>query len=241
MTVNKQLQKYYTDYIYDYNKEIIKDDTGEINEFEVNFPYDPEEMRIFIEVFESIFPKANHKFDKYIKLLEGLNIMEKSEDFKDTDMFMDVFDYIREEALEELTNQISDYPQKIEEEKQYFDFIEYIGNLNAEIGFFGMNSEVIEKEDDTIHVRIEATNNTTIAMEFQRSELEDKYYNNELKKHILSSYENHITKFDIDEEFNSVYNSLDGAIRPSEFLSMISEDKKFFMYTIRDAIKKISY
>lgn len=239
MTVNKQLQKYYTDYIYDFNKEIIKDDTGEINEFEINFPYDPEEMRIFIEVFESIFPKANHKFFNYIKLLEGLNIMEESEDFKNTDMFIDIVDYIRNEALEELTNQISDYPKKIEVEKKYFDFKGYIEEINEKLGFDGMNSEIIHDETgefENYDITIEGNNFTTLQINLEHQKLEKHLKNRDLEKFILKSYEAEIVDFDTDEKFDELYDAVSPQYRASEFLKMLEEDKIFFTNTIIDAI-----
>lgn len=242
MKDNKQLQKYYTDYIYDYNKEIIKDDTGEINEFEVDFPYDPEEMRIFIEVFESIFPKANHKFDKYIKLLEGLNIMEKSEGFEDTDMFMDIVDYIREEALEELQDQIKNYPQKREKEGQYFDFKGYIEELNEKLGFDGNNSEIIHEgtgEYEGYDISIEGNHYTTLQINLEHQDLEKHLKSKDLEMFILESYESAIADFDVDDEFDVLYDAVSSQYRASEFLNMLKEDEIFFTSTIRDTIQLI--
>lgn len=242
MTVNKQLQEFFTEYIYDYNKEIIKNDSGEINEFEVHFPDDPEKMRGFIEVFESIFPKANHKFDKYIKLLEGLNIMEKSEGFEDTDMFMDIVDYIREEALEELTNQISDYPQKREKEGQYFDFKGYIEELNEKLGFDGNNSEIIHEgtgEYEGYDISIEGNHYTTLQINLEHQDLEKHLKSKDLEMFILESYESAIVDFDVDDVFDELYDAVSSQYRASEFLNMLKEDEIFFTSTIRDAIKKI--
>lgn len=243
------LKEYYADYIYDYSKEIVYEDNGELSEFEVNFPDDSDEMKIFIEVFESIFPKTNHRFERYIKLLEGYNTMyDTDEDFRDSEILMDIIDYIRGEALEELTHQIMHYPQKIEQKEQYFDFKGYIEELNEELGFDGGNSEVIEEElnhvdninnEDYITVVIEGNHYTTLQIILKRQDLEKHLKSNTLKWFILKEYEIAITDFEVDEVFDELYDAVSSQYRASLFLKMLKEDEIFFTNTIRDAIQLI--
>lgn len=237
-------ETYYEDYIYDYSKEIVYGEHGELSEFEVNFPDNSYEMKIFIEAFESIFPKTNHQFERYIKLLEGFNIMYDTDDnFRNSELFMDIIDYIREEALEELTHQIMHYPQKNE---QAFDFVGYIEELNEELGFDGANSEIIEEElnhvdninnEDSIDVLIEGNHYTTLQIILKRQDLEKHLKNNTLKWFILKEYEIAIADFDFDDYFDKLYDSVSLQYRASQFLDMIKEDEIFFINTIRDAIK----
>lgn len=241
MTDNKQLNEFFTNYIYDYKKDFIQEKSGELTEFENHFPSNSEEMKIFIEVFESIFPKANHTFEKYIKLLEGLNIMGESDDFKDTDMFMDIGDYIVGEALEELENQIRDYPQKVET-KKYCDFIGYIESLNEKLGFDGINSEIIHEgtgEYENYDISIEGKNHTTLDINLEHQDLAKHLKNNDLEMFILKKYEEAIVDFDVDEKFDQVYDSVSATYRASEFLKILEEDKMFFTNTIRDAIQLV--
>src|SRR5699024_10653240 len=129
---------FYINYIKEFNTDILCSvNEGDISYYEAEFPSNANEMKDFINAFEHIFPDANHNLFTYINLLNGLNMMEQVGEFTTTEIYLDIVDYIREEALEELQNQISNYPQKVEKEYINFDFIGYIEELNEKLEFDG--------------------------------------------------------------------------------------------------------
>lgn len=240
---------FYINYIKEFNTDILGSiDEREISNFEAEFPSNGEEMKIFVKAFEHIFPEAKHNLSPYINLLSGLNVMENAEEFTTTEMYLDIVDYIREEALEELQDQITNYPQKNEQKEQYFDFKGYIEEINEELGFDGGNSEVIEEElnhvdninnEDYITVVIEGNQYTTLQIILKRQDLEKHLKNNTLKWFILKEYEIAIADFDVDEVFDELYDAVSSQYRASQFLNMLKEDEIFFTNTIRDAIQLI--
>lgn len=233
---------FYIDYIKEFNVDIICSlDEGEISYYEAEFPSNANEMKDFINAFEHIFPEADHNLFPYINLLNGLNIMEQAGEFTTTETYLDIVDYIREEALEELQNQISNYPQKREKEGQYFDFKGYIEELNEKLGFDGNNSEIIHEgtgEYEGYDISIEGNHYTTLQINLEHQDLEKHLKSKDLEMFILESYESAIVDFDVDDVFDELYDAVSSQYRASEFLNMLKEDKIFFTSTIRDAISK---
>src|SRR5699024_6572893 len=96
--------------------------------------------------------------------------MEKDNEFKDSELYLDIVDYIREEALEELQDQISNYPQEGKKEEQYFDLKGYIDELNEKLGYDGKNSEIIHEgngEFEAYDITIEGRHYTTLQINLE--------------------------------------------------------------------------
>lgn len=236
------LVKFYENYFIDYKHEFLEKGECDLSYFEAEFPNTSYSMNIFIETFENIFPNANHEFEKYKIYLEGLETMMQVESFRCSDFHMDIVDTIREAALEELAELISNYPSR--SENNTFNFVDYIEDLNEELGFVGANSEVIQEKyysnnneyHSYINVVIEGNHFTTLQIILQNEDLEKYLKNKDLETFILESYEAAIVDFDVDEVFDELYDALSKQYRASEFLKMLKEDEMFFTNTIRDAI-----
>lgn len=232
---------FYINYIKEFNADIICSlNEGEISYYEAEFPSNANEMKDFINAFEYIFPEADHNLFPYINLLNGLNIMEQAGEFTTTEIYLDIVDYIREEALEELQNQISNYPQKGEKQEQYFDFKGYIEELNEKLGFDGNNSEIIHErtgEHENYDISIEGNHYTTLQINLKHQDLVNHLKNKDLELFILKYYESAIVDFDVDDVFDELYDAVSSQYRASEFLNMLKEDEIFFTSTIRDAIQ----
>lgn len=232
----------YINYIKEFNTDIIHEIRyADMSHYEAEFPSNSEEMEAFINAFKHIFPHATHNFSRFKILLSGLTKMEEDNEFKDSELYLDIVDYIREEALEKLQNQISNYPQKREKEGQYFDFKGYIEELNEKLGFDGNNSEIIHEgtgEYEAYDISIEGNHYTTLQINLEHQDLEKHLKSKDLEMFILESYESAIVDFDVDEVFDELYDSAKQHYGASMFLKMLKEDKIFFTKTIREVISK---
>lgn len=239
----QELTNHYINYIKEFNMDIIHGmNEGDISHYEAEFPSNSEEMEAFISAFKHIFPHATHNFSRFKILLSGLTKMEEDNEFKDSELYLDIVDYIREEALEELQDQISNYPQEEKKEEQYFDFKGYIEELNEKLGFDGNNSEIIHEgtgEYEGYDISIEGNHYTTLQINLEHQDLEKHLKSKDLEMFILESYESAIVDFDVDDVFDELYDAVSSRYRASEFLNMLKEDKIFFTSTIRDAIQLI--
>lgn len=238
----QELTNHYINYIKEFNMDIIHGmNEGDISHYEAEFPSNSEEMEAFISAFKHIFPHATHNFSRFKILLSGLTKMEEDNEFKDSELYLDIVDYIREEALEELQDQISNYPQEEKKEEQYFDFKGYIEELNEKLGFDGNNSEIIHEgtgEYEAYDISIEGNHYTTLQINLEHQDLEKHLKSKDLEMFILESYESAIVDFDVDDVFDELYDSVKQHYGASMFLKMLKEDKIFFTKTIREAISK---
>lgn len=234
---------FYMNYIKEFNIDIVCClDEGEISHYEAEFPSDVEEMTNFIKAFERIFPEAHHNLNRYINLLRGLKIMEQTDGFRDTEIYLDIIDDIRENALEELQDQISNYPQKVSNQTNHFDFHGYIKELNENLHFDGGNSYIIQEgsgESENYSIMIEGNHYTTLEINISHQELEKQLKNNNLELFILRHYEAAIDDMCVDELFDELYSSIT-EYRASEFLNMLLEDKKFFTEVIKEKIEQFN-
>src|SRR5699024_5022232 len=239
----QELTNHYINYIKEFNMDIIHGmNEGDISHYEAEFPSNSEEMEAFISAFKHIFPHATHNFSRFKILLSGLTKMEEDNEFKDSELYLDIVDYIREEALEELQDQISNYTQEGKKEEQYFDFKGYIEELNEKLGFDGNNSEIIHEgtgEYEAYDISIEGNHYTTLQINLEHQDLEKHLKSKDLEMFILESYESAIVDFDVDDVFDELYDAVASQYRASEFLNMLKEDEIFFTSTIRDAIQLI--
>lgn len=239
----QELTNHYINYIKEFNMDIIHGmNEGDISHYEAEFPSNSEEMEAFISAFKHIFPHATHNFFRFKILLSGLTKMEEDNEFKDSELYLDIVDYIREEALEELQDQISNYPQEGKKEEQYFDFKGYIEELNEKLGFDGNNSEIIHEgtgEYEAYDISIEGNHYTTLQINLEQQDLEKHLKSKDLEMFILESYESAIEDFDVDDKFDELYDAVSSQYRASEFFNMLKEDEIFFTSTIRDAIQLI--
>lgn len=237
----QELTNHYINYIKEFNMDIIHGmNEGDISHYEAEFPSNSEELEAFISAFKHIFPHATHSFSRYKVLLSGLTKMEEDNEFKDSELYFDIVDYIGEEALEELQDQISKYP--LLEDVKLFDFKSYIEELNEKLGFDGNNSEIIHEvtgEYEAYDICIEGNHYTTLQIYLEHQDLEKHLKSKDLEMFILESYESAIADFDVDDEFDVLYDALSSQYRASEFLNMLKEDEIFFTSTIRDAIQLI--
>lgn len=237
----QELTNHYINYIKEFNTDIIHEHRyADISHYEAEFPSNSEEMEGFISAFKHIFPHATHNFSRFKILLSGLTKMEEDNVFKGLELYLDIVDYIREEALEELQDQISNYPQKREKEGQYFDFKDYIEELNEKLGFDGNNSEIIHEgtgEYEAYDISIEGNHYTTLQINLEQQDLEKHLKSKDLEMFILESYESAIVDFDVDDVFDELYDAVSTRYRASKFLEMLHEDKIFFTTTIEEAIK----
>lgn len=231
----QELINNYINYIKEFNTDIIHEIRyADMSHYEAEFPSNSEEMEAFINAFKHIFPHATHNFSRFKILLSGLTKMEEDNEFKDSELYLDIVDYIREEALEELQDQISKYP--LLEDAKLFDFKSYIEELNEDLGFDGANSEVIEEGEGTnrsYYILIEGKNYTTLQILLDIKDLEKHLKNKNIKRYILQAYESAIIDFDVDEVFDELYDSAKQHYGASMFLNMLKEDKIFFTKTIK--------
>lgn len=237
----QELTNHYINYIKEFNMDIIHGmNEGDISHYEAEFPSNSEELEAFISAFKHIFPHATHSFSRYKVLLSGLTKMEEDNEFKDSELYFDIVDYIGEEALEELQDQISKYP--LLEDVKLFDFKSYIEELNEKLGFDGNNSEIIHEgtgEYEGYDISIEGNHYTTLQIYLEHQDLEKHLKSKDLEMFILESYESAIADFDVDDEFDVLYDAVSSQYRASEFLNMLKEDEIFFTSTIRDTIQLI--
>lgn len=109
------------------------------------------------------------------------------------------------------------------------DLVEIVEIVNEELGFHGINSEVLHQGEEIISV-IEAENHTTISVEFDILELKKHALN--LKNYIVNMYQKHVEQFDIDEEFNMLWSKEFGEhnnFTPSQFLNILEQDRNYFI------------
>lgn len=236
-------KNYYVEYINDFKKEINQKNDGELYEFHLKFPDNPYDMKSFIDAFESIFPKVNHDFENYIKILEGTNILMQEYNFLNSDLNHELFSYLSDEGLKELTHQINSHQQKEEEQENCINFEEYIEKLNEELSFDGCNSEIIEDgtgRNKEYQIQIEGQNYTTLQILLQFEDLSKHLHNGDLKKFILKAYTTAIDDFNVDEVFEGIYEQVSRQYSPTELLRMLNEDKIFFNNTIKLATLELN-
>ncbi|HDG8789424.1 TPA: hypothetical protein PBT65_001725 [Staphylococcus aureus] len=109
------------------------------------------------------------------------------------------------------------------------DLIEIAEIVNEELGFNGINSEVLHQGEEIISV-IEAKNHTTIAVEFDILELKKHALN--LKNYIVNMYQKYVEQFDVDEEFNMLWSkefAEHNNFTPSQFLNILEQDRNYFI------------
>lgn len=230
---------YYLEYIADFAENVVRKDLESSSEFETELPSSEKEMLNFIKAFTQIYPYNDTDFEKYISNLKAIELLEENDIFIHSPLYTDIVDYVRSEILDDLKGEILTYPHI--ESNSYFDYFSFIETLNDELGFSGVNSEVIETESK-IESTIEAEHHTTIIISLNRIELEDHYRNDSLKFFVVNEYYRKIQNFSIDEEFNMLWDSRfikETGYTPREFIKMLEEDKMFFTNTIRDAIQLV--
>lgn len=119
------------------------------------------------------------------------------------------------------------------------NMIDAIECLNEELELSGRNSEVIYNDQfNTIDSTIEAKNNTTFTVNLDIENMKTK---SELRDYVLKEYKDTISNFDVNEEFNSLWNT-DSAIQRMytvrDFLTDLEEDKEYFSEKLGFQIKK---
>lgn len=235
----QELTNHYINYIKEFNMDIIHGmNEGDISHYEAEFPSNSEELEAFISAFKHIFPHATHSFSRYKVLLSGLTKMEEDNEFKDSELYFDIVDYIGEEALEELQDQISKYP--LLEDVKLFDFKSYIEELNEDLGFDGANSEVIQDgidEYENYEIFIVGKNHTILDINLEHQDLAKHLKNNNLEMFILKNYEEAIIDFNADEVFDELYEDLSSEYRPSELLKRLEADKQYMIEQVQQAQK----
>lgn len=236
-------KNYYVEYIKDFKKEINQKNDGELFEFHLKFPDNPYDMKSFIDAFESIFPKVNHDFENYIKILEGTNILQQEYNFLNSDLNNELFTYLSEEGLKELAHQINSHQQKEVEQANCFNFDEYLQNLNEELFFEGINSEIIENgtgKNKEYQIQIEGQNFTTLQILLQYEDLSKHLLGGNLKAFILKSYTAAIDDINVDEVIEPLYEQVSSQYSPTELYRMLYKDKIFFRNTIKLALIELN-
>lgn len=237
----QELTNHYINYIKEFNMDIIHGmNEGDISHYEAEFPSNSEELEAFISAFKHIFPHATHSFSRYKVLLSGLTKMEEDNEFKDSELYFDIVDYIGEEALEELQDQIKNYPQKEFKEELSFDFKGYIESLNEKLGFDGRNSEIIHHgtgEYENYEIFIVGKNHTILDINLEHQDLAKHLKNNNLEMFILKNYEEAIIDFNADEVFDELYEHLSSEYRSSELLKRLEADKQYMIEQVQQAQK----
>ncbi|WP_281512324.1 hypothetical protein [Mammaliicoccus vitulinus] len=227
-------------YIEKFKEEVIIKEDPSLGNFVADFPYNEKDLESFIKAFEILYPMNNHNFSRYVPLVKGLTLINEDTELQNTDMSHEIEDFIRENLLQDLKQQIVTYPH-IEIPKA-FDYKGYIEELNEKLGFDGMNSEIIHEgtgENEQYDILIEGNNFTTLQIIIENQDLDKHLKNQDLEMFILKHYESAIVDFNVDDLFNELYSAVSSQYRPSQFFNMLEEDKMFFTNTLRDAIQLI--
>lgn len=219
---------YYMYYISEFKSKVVLKEVETYCYYEEQFPSSEAEMLDFIKSFTKLFPDAENVFEQYIPLINALNMMQENEDFRNTSLYLDYVDYIREHALSDLEEQIKLY--SITEKKRSSDCIKYIKELNEELGVIGKNSYIYEN-DNEIEVGIEAPGHTVSVAVLDKETLISEIENDEWKDYIINEYLTSLRYFDIDYEmdqdwFDELKNTHTEA--PSKIRYMIENDIEYF-------------
>lgn len=110
------------------------------------------------------------------------------------------------------------------------DMIEEIESYNEGLGLNGINSEVVyDSVTKTIQSTIEAENNTTLTVDLDIEKMKNW---NDLRPYVEMKYKEAVSKFDVDEEFNTLWNCGDPGIQSmysvKEFVTNLENDKYYF-------------
>lgn len=221
--MSSNIKLYYIQYIGDFKKQVVMTENFLSSNHKDNFPNNEEEMKLFIDALEEIYPKYEHKLERYVNLLKGLNILKNDELFRWTDKYSELKDYIIESALNDLYFLIYNYPMTEDKARYFKNFIE---ELNDELGFSGVNSEVYQVDDEFVST-IEGNNFTTLTIDFVRDDLYYHYYADTLKEFVLREYRRRINDFEPNDTFDELYDNTIG-YRASEFIRMLEDDKEYF-------------
>lgn len=110
------------------------------------------------------------------------------------------------------------------------NMIDDIEILNEELRLNGINSEVVyDSLTKTIDSTIEAENSTTLTVDLDIKEMRNL---SDIRPYVEKRYKEVISKFDVDEEFNTLWNCGDPGIQSmysvKEFVTNLENDKYYF-------------